>query len=430
MSAHLKSVQPTILRDTSQVPAAGRPSGLRWRPNRREAVIGGAVAFVVIAILAFAAIKLWPSKPVAIQEQATQTITVGSVVQAAMQRSLVVNGSLAAWDELPVGAEAGGLAITEVAVEEGDRVTKGQLLAQLDNSVLKAQLAQAMAAVGQAEASVRKAEAMSATAGSDVHRAKELSKNGYISGQLAEQRETTLSTAQADVNVARQALVTAKAMADERAAQLAQAEVRAPTDGIVAKRMATLGNVVSVGQQLFRIIRDGKVELRAEVPELDMLNLKAGQAATIVVNDADPRRFEGNIRLIGATVDPQTRIGIVYIALPDDPLLKPGMFVHGRISIGSGMVLQVPEDAVVFKDAKPAVFVIDANRHAKLRIVETGVRGGGKVEILSGVAEGEQVALAGAGYLKDNDVVRVEAPLPRPTVGPRDLTTPADGDVK
>ena len=103
-----------------------------------------------------------------------QTITVGPVVQAPIGRSLVVNGSLAAWDELPVGTEAGGLAITQVAVEEGDRVTKGQLLAKLDDSVLRAQLAQAQASVAQAEAGVRKAEAMAGTASSDVRRAKEL----------------------------------------------------------------------------------------------------------------------------------------------------------------------------------------------------------------------------------------------------------------
>jgi HlyD family secretion protein len=198
---------------------------------------------------------------------------------------------------------------------------------------------------------------------------------------------------------------------------LAQTEIRAPTDGIISKRMATLGNVVSVGEQLYKMIRDSRVELRAEVPEMDLPRLKAGQDATIIVNDIDPQRFAGKIRLIGATVDPATRIGMVYIALPEDPVLKPGMFVHGEIRTGTGNVLQVPEQAIVYKDAKPAVFVIDQDAHAKLHMVEVGARVGGVVEIVSGVAAGERVALAGAGYLKDNDLVRIEAALDTPVAG-------------
>jgi HlyD family secretion protein len=423
MSAQLKSVPPVVQHETARsadpVSGAARASRVAlpgWARSRRRWLLVAA-GVVAIAAVAFAASRFFPHKVAGGPPAPVQTITVGAATQGTMGRTLVVNGSLAAWDELPVGAEAGGLAITQVAVEEGDRVTKGQLLAQLDDSVLRAQLAQARASVAQAEAGVRKAEAMSATAASDVRRAKELSKNGFISGQLAEQRETTAATAVADVNVARQALVTAKAVADERAAQLAQTEVRAPTDGIVSKRTATLGNVVSVGQQLFRLIRDARVELRAEVPEMDLTHLTAGQPATILVNDSDPRPFQGKIRLIGATVDPQTRIGMVYIALPDDPALKPGMFVHGEIDIGSATVLQVPEEALVYKDAKPAVFVVTSDNHAKLHMVQTGARVNGSVEIVGGVAAGDRVALSGAGYLKDNDLVRVEAPVSAPQGG-------------
>jgi HlyD family secretion protein len=406
MSAHLKTVQPVSFIDAADAEAEPILTARRWTI--------GLGAVVAVAVAAIVASQLMGHKPAVVQAVPVQTITVGPVVQAPLGRALVVNGSLAAWDELPVGTEAGGLAIVQVAVDEGDKVTKGQLLAKLDDSVLKAQYAQALASVAQAEASVRKSQAMSGTANSDVRRAKELSKNGYISGQIAEQRETTLTAAEADVNVARQNLVTAQAIADERAAQLAQTEIRAPTDGTVSKRMAKLGNVVAVGEQLFRVIRDNRVELQAEVPEMDLPQLKTGQVATIVVNDTDPRHFEGKIRLIGATVDPATRIGMVYVALPEDPALKPGMFVHGQIQIGQANVLQVPEEAIVYKDSKPAVFVVDANNHARLRMVDTGTRVNGTVEIVSGVTAGERVALAGAGYLKDNDLVRVEPALVPP----------------
>jgi HlyD family secretion protein len=423
MSAQLKPVPPTAFEEpattaTTALRSTTRLPSFSWGTTRRGK-IGIAIALVAL-VAAGATVNRLAHKNTAIAPAPAQTITVVNIAAAPMGRSLVVNGSLAAWDELPIGAETGGLAIIEVAVEEGDRVTKGQLLARLDDSVLKAQLAQAEAAVAQAEAGVLKAQAMAGTAGSDVRRAQQLSKNGYISGQIAEQRATTLTTAQADVNYAKQALATAKAMRDERAAQLAQTEIRAPTDGIISKRDATLGNVVSVGQQLYRMIREGKVELRAEVPEVDMPGLAAGQPTTVVIGDngargaAGAQRFEGKIRLVGATVDPQTRIGIVYIALPSDPALKPGMFVHGAIQTGtSDKVVQVPEEALVYKDAKPAVFVIGADNKAKIHMVETGDRANGRVEILSGIATGDRVAVAGAGYLKDGDLVRIEAPLPK-----------------
>ena len=370
------------------------------------------VAVVALALAGAGVSRLIQHKPVAAVLPPAQTITVGTATKGAMTRTLVVNGSLAAWEELPIGAEAGGWAIVEVAVEEGDRVQKGQLLARLDDSVLKAEVAQADAAIGQADAQLRKAEAMASTAGSDVKRAHELSRNGYMSSQTTEQRETTLATAAADVNVARQNLEAAKAVKAEREAQLAQTEIRAPTDGIIAKRMAYLGNVVEVGQQLFHMIRDNRIELRAEVPEIDLLRLRDGQKAAITVGDADERKVEGHIRLVGATVDPQTRIGIVYVALPDDPVLKPGMFVRGMIETGSGDVLQVPEEALIYKDGKPAVFVVGDDNRTRLRMVEIGERLGGSVEIRSGLEAGDHVALAGAGYLKDSDLVRVEQALP------------------
>jgi len=367
------------------------------------------LAGLSLVAVATAAIRHWSTQPIqAVGLTPTQTISTATVILAPLDRTLVVTGSLAAWDELPVGSEAGGLAITAVEVEQGDRVVKGQLLARLDDSVLKAQADQADASIAQAEAALRKAEAMATTAASDVRRAKELMKNGYISGQLAEQRQTALATAQADVNVARQTLETNKALKAERFARLKQAEIRAPSDGIVSKRSATLGNVVAVGQELFRLIRDGRVELRAEVPELDFPRLKEGLPVAITLDGAEGRRFEGRIRLIGATVDPQTRLGLVYIALPDDPVLKPGMFVHGAVATESGQALQVPEEALVYKDGRPAIFVIDAANRAHLSLAETGARHAGMVEIRKGATAGDRVALSGAGYLKDNDLVRIE----------------------
>jgi RND family efflux transporter MFP subunit len=418
--AKLQPAAPASRQEIQQPHARSGPAPLRLARRLGWTRKRGLICLAALAAVGTAIILARNSAPTPGPTGAaapTQTISAGTVAMGTIERTLLVTGSLAPWDELPIGAEAGGLAITEVNVEQGDRVVKGQLLARLDDSVLRAQLAQAESAIGQAEAGLVKSQAMAATASSDVRRAHALIGNGYISGQIAEQRETALATAVADVNVARQTLATARAVRDERAAQLRQTEIRAPSDGIVARRSATLGNVVSVGQELFRLIRDGRVELRADVPEIDFARLAIGQSAIITLEGESRRRFEGKIRLIAATVDPQTRIGTVYIALPDDPALKPGMYVQGVVSIGESRGLLVPEKALVFKDAKPAIFVIGDDDRIKLRQVETGARQAGDVEILSGVAEGDRIALAGSGYLKDNDLVRVEDALPTSGVG-------------
>ncbi len=419
MSAQLKQVSPSV--PTAPVspmaPESLRaPGGLnavrRGLAGRRARIIVP-VAAVVVALGGVVAARILSHATGPASPMPSQTVTVGTVAVGAIDRTLVVDGSLAAWDELPIGNEAGGLAIVEIAVEEGDTVSKGQLLARLDDRVLRAELAQAEASIAQSEAGLLKAEATAAAADSDAGRARALIKNGFISGQVAEQRATALATARADVNVARQNLATARALRDERAAQLAQTEIRAPTSGIVSRRTATLGNVVPVGQQLFRLIRDSRIELRAEIPELELSSLRSGQTATVTLDGAGGA-FEGRIRLVGATVDPQTRIGLVYIALPTDPALKPGMFVHGSVKTGTDSVAQVPAEAVVFKDGKPAVFVVGADDRARLRMVEAGARLDGRIEIAGGVAAGERVALAGAGYLKDNDLVRIEPAISGP----------------
>ncbi len=415
MSRHAQIPDPPVATVTVlRRPAAKPPRRRRLPTPQLLRPRDWAIGFGVVAVLGIAAaLTFLPlGRPVVAPGPAAiaQTIGAGRVTLAPMERSLVVTGSLAAWDELPIGAETGGLAITAVAVEQGDRVAKGQLLAKLDDSVLKAQLAQAEATVAQGEAGLRRAEATIAPAQSDLRRAQELLKNGHISGQVAEQREANVAVAEADLSVARQTLETDKAMRDERRARLVQTEIRAPADGIVSKRSATLGSVVSSGQELFRLIRDGKVELRAEVPELDLPRLTMGQKVTVTLEGDGSHTYDGSIRLIGATVDPQSRVGLVYIALPADAGLKPGMFVHGVVDVGRVEALDVPEAALVFKDGKPGVFVIGEDDRVRLHAVATGARAGGNVEVVSGVGAGERIAVTGAGFLKDGDLVKLAEP--------------------
>jgi len=331
-------------------------------------------------------------------------VTTAPVVTADMPRVLMVTGSLAAWDELPIGTSTSGLAIVEVLADEGDRVQAGQLLARFDDSVLRADLLQK-------EASLKEAEAVAAEAQANVRRAEELAKTSTVSQRELESRRATAATAQARVGVA-------QANREQAQARLRQTEVRAPAAGTIAKRNARLGAVMSAGgTELFRLIRDDRVELVAEVPERDLAALRVGQPVTLAEDGTRGTAHTGTVRLIAPTVDPRTRMGVVKVDVTGAADLRPGMFVVGTIELGRVAAPAVPETAVVYKDAKPLLFVRDAADTVHMRMVETGVRADGRVAILRGVETGEEVVVAGAGYLKDGDTVTV-APSDQVAVKP------------
>jgi HlyD family secretion protein len=355
------------------------------------------------------------------------TVTVQPVSSKSFPKALSVSGSLAAWDELPIAAEASGLRIDKIYVDEGDRVRKGQVLATLNNQLLRAQMSQsearvskAMAAIRQQQASIREAEALKKQADQNFKRYDDLVRVGAISQQEAQSRQTTAATSQAKVDSARQSLAVvqsdlaaARADLQEFKARMSQTQILAPDDGFISKRQAKLGSVSggASSSALFTMVRAGRIELNAEVSELDLPGLKPGQTVSIS-SDADPsKRYTGRVREIAPVVDAQTRIGLVRISLPPNPELRPGMFVRGSLGLGSAPALVIPETALLFKEGRPFVFIVkDASNStalASVRSIQTGARNGGFVEVRSGLRTGENIVLSGAGYLKDGDTVRI-----------------------
>jgi HlyD family secretion protein len=359
------------------------------------------------------------------------TVTVQPVSSKSFPKILSVSGSLAAWDELPIAAEASGLRIENIYVDEGDRVRKGQVLATLNDRLLKAQMSQSEARVSKAksgirqqQAGIREAEALKIEADRNFERYDDLVREGAISQQEAQSRGTSAATTQARVDSARQSLAVAQsdlmaAQADlqEYKARMLQTKILAPDDGFISKRQAKLGSVTSAAaassSALFTMVRDGRIELNAEVSELDLPGIRAGQAVSIT-SDADPsKRYTGRVREIAPVVDAQTRIGLVRISLPPNAELRPGMFVRGALSLGSAPALVVPETALLFKEGRPFVFVVkgeprqNSTAQAAARSIQTGARNGGFVEVRSGLSAGEHIILSGAGYLKDGDTVRI-----------------------
>lgn len=327
--------------------------------------------------------------PLAAEPPPALTVSVAPAAMLAFPRIVVGDGSVVAWQELVIGAEAGGLRVAEVTVEEGDTVRAGQPLVLMDERLLRAVLGQAEAAVAEAGAALRNAR-------QDLARATDLSRSGSAPRQTLELREATAMQAEAR-------LASATARREEVAARLAQARITAPADGIVSRRSVLPGNVTASGQEMLRLIRDGRLELDARVPELELAALRPGQPVRVIHGD---RVVAGTVRAVAPTVSADTRLGLVHVALPADSGLRPGMFARAEIRPGDAPGLAVPQSALLFRDGRPAVLVL-AGEHVALRPVATGRRAGGMVEVTSGLAEGERVVVSGAGFLGDGDRVRV-----------------------
>jgi RND family efflux transporter MFP subunit len=325
------------------------------------------------------------------------TVTVDTVRQSRIDGAIVGTGTVAAWREMPISSEADGLAIVEIRADEGDRVEKGQVLARLNQSLLLAQIEQNKAAIAEAEASL-------ANALSDQKRAHAVT-GGVISQQTIEQRETLVKTTTAK-------LASIQAILEETKARLAQTEIVAPTNAIVATRGATLGQVVQTGTELFRLIQDGRIEVNVLVPESDIFKIFPQQSARIV----DPMRrvSHASVRLVAPVVDAKTRLGTVRVALSADTELKPGMFVRVEIDASSTAALTVPHKALVWRDGKAAVFTVSHDGTAVLRTITTGRKTSSAVEVVRGLAAGERIIVEGAGLLNDGEKVRADVASVQP----------------
>ncbi len=323
------------------------------------------------------------------------TVTGTQAQTQALPIKLTANGNIAAWQEASVGAEIGGLRLAEVLVNVGDTVQRGQVLARFATDAVQADLAQARAVVAEASAS-----AQEATANADRVRA--LLNTGVFSGQQSSQYLTAEQTAKARVE-------SAKAVMAAQLLRLKNTEVRASDSGIISARLATVGAVVGAGSELFKLIRQGRLEWRAEVGANELYRLPVGAAVNVAA--ASGSLVTGRVRTVAPTVDPQTRSGLVYVDLPSGPSrqagLKAGMFARGEFELGSSPALTVPQQAVVVRDGFSYVFRLNADQRVSQLKVQTGRRVGERVELLDGVGAESSLVASGAGFLNDGDLVKV-----------------------
>ena len=388
---------------TQSAPTLTLPRKRGRRLSKRTIVIATAAALMVGA----AGVLIAPARNTAAapQPQAPQpSITVDTVLPAAttFARNLAATGTVRARDELVIGSDASGVRLLEVLVDVGSTVQRGQLLARGDDATLQAQLAQQDAQIKSAQAELTQARA-------NVERSERIRDSGVYSIEALQTRQTNAEAAAAKLELAR-------ALRRELEVRIAQTRVVAPANGVISKKMATVGAVVQPGNELFRLIRDGQIEWLAELPSHSIARVQPGAKARVTLDDGNT--VDATVRMIAPTIDAATRNGLVYATLPAGTRLKPGALAKGELLLADAQAFALPETSVLTRDGYPFVFIVGRDGIARLTRIETGSRQRGMVEVM-GLSGDTRVVTTGAGFVKDGDLVRL-ASDPTP---PKQATT-------
>jgi RND family efflux transporter MFP subunit len=326
------------------------------------------------------------------------SVSVATPVQQSLPRRIAASGSIAAWEEMVLGVELTGQRIARIHVEVGDRVEAGQALLTLDTRTLAMDVRAAEAALAQADANLQVATA-------NARRGERLKKEQLIASSEADQLIAGELTAAAQ----RQSVL---AQLDNARLRLGFATLRAPHAGVISARMVQPGQLAMAGNELLKLIRDSRLEWRAELPEAELIRITPG--VVVQLRDSDGSLVEGTVRNVSPALDARTRTGTVYADLPQPGQLRAGMYAAGELLLGSAPARTVPDSAIVERDGHRHLFVLVDGDKVSQRRVETGARQDGVVEIREGLQGDEQVVVQGAGFLSDGDRVRV---VPAESIG-------------
>lgn len=358
---------------------------------KRKLVIVAAVVVLLIALLAWRA--LTAEDPGTPAESSVSALTVNLVTAETQSwpRQWQASGALTAWQEVIVSPETGGLRIAKLLVDVGDSVRRGQLMAELADDTVRAELRKQEALAAQASASL-------AQASTNLRRAQSVDVAGALAPQKMDEYLTNEATALAS-------LASAKADVESARLKFAHTRIVAADDGVVSSKSAILGNVVNTGAELFRLVRQGRVEWRAELDSRQLAGVRAGQIARVVLPSGSS--VEGKVRLVSPTLSTATGRGIAYISLPSGEGVQPGLFASGTIELEAKPAFTLPQSAVVLRDGRTYVYVVDSANKVASRLVTTARRQGDRIEILSGLDATARVVASGGAFLSEGAPVTV-----------------------
>jgi RND family efflux transporter MFP subunit len=363
--------------------------------NRRRIII--AAVITAILIVAGGAYYFFgkSNDPVASAEaeKAAQAQTVSVVVPGrdTVARTINATGTLAARREIPVGVVGEGGRVLQVYADAGDWVTQGDILVSVDRSVQAQQAAALEAQIGVTRADLQLAQ-------NELDRAMQLVARGFISKADVDRKTATRDATRARVNVANAQLA-------ETRARNARLDIRAPVSGYVLERNVETGQTVSAGSGiLFRIAKDGQLELQTKLSEDDLAQVDVGIPATVTPVGTD-RVFSGNIWQISPMIDAQSRQGMARVALPFDKALRPGGFASVEIKSGAMTAPVLAESAVQTGPNGSFVYVVGKDNKVKQRPVKVGPVTANGLIIEEGLAGTERVVLYAGGFLNPDETI-------------------------
>ncbi len=360
--------------------------------------------------------------PIASASKPSLSVDTVTLKPAQWMQSLSANGNVVAWQETSISSEVTGARIADVLVNVGDQVRKGQVLAMLAADTVAANVAEVQAAL-------KESEAMLAEASAQAARSSKLRESGFVSAQQAEQAMTNENTARARMEMQR-------ARYQAGALRLAQLNIKASDAGVISARSATVGTLTQPGMELFRLIRQGRLEWHADLTANELGLIHKGMKVELM--SPQGQVVKGQVRAISPAINPQTRYGQVLVELPKSTGLVAGMFARGtfQLSQQNTTVMTLPQTAVVLHSGAAFVFVVGADGRVHELKVAVGKRFGEQVEFVSGLEKGAAVVESGGAFLVDGDVVRVansplvtKVPLPNPDKTTSHSTKPASGQV-
>jgi HlyD family secretion protein len=348
-------------------------------------------AVVLVSLIAWRLKNVLTVKADTTARRAVPTVTVTEVGLSSVPTTVSIIGTIGARYDMPIGVEGDGGRVAAIYVEAGDRVKRGQILAHLNVSILEPQVANLQASLEQAKAEEDLAVA-------EYHRAQAVGASGALSAEETQRRKSASVTAAAKVKFV-------QAQLDEAKARLARADIRAPDDGIILTRTVEVGQTASAAEPMFRLSKGGEVEMRGQVAEQDLPLLKAGQDVNVRLTGT-AAIYPGKIRLLGAIIDPATRLGTARVALSPDPNLRPGAFARADVTVSNAQRTVLPQTAILSDDRGSYVLVVNAQNKVERRAVRVSGMIQSGVTIAEGVAGRDKVVATAGAFLQEGDVVK------------------------
>jgi HlyD family secretion protein len=362
-----------------------------WITGRAGVWVFAIAAVVLVAFLAVRLTKVLAVTPAA-ANRPVPTVSVTEIGISKVPTTVSIIGTIGARYDMPIGVEDAAGRVASILVEAGDHVKRGQVLARLNVSILEPQVANLEAALEQARAEAELADA-------EYRRAQAVGASGALSVEETGRRKSTSLTAAAKVKFAEAQLTEAKA-------RLARADIRAPEDGIILTRNVEVGQTaLPGGEALFRLSKGGQVEMKGQVAEQDLPLLSVGQLVNVRLTGTS-KTYPGTIRLLGAVIDPATRLGMARIDLSPDANLRPGAFARAEVTVSNAERAVLPQTAVLTDDRGSYVLIVNKQSKVERRAVRvSGIVQNG-VTIAEGVAGSDQVIATAGAFLTEGEVVK------------------------